>query len=302
MKATGFLIFTHAFLLASGLLAAAESRTWTFIEDGYISSGPGLWSFRKGGRIDGRFIRLDGTNSVIVKLVDGTARTVPYAALSPADQAYLARLKRRPNAATPEIVAEPARLAVPPKNELVIFLIDVVDHGSTPDFPYLPLLRTCELPKTKEARAACQDILLELHQIQKRLEPEIGFEQFSDLLQKETSTIRRIQNTGHGIPPEFSACADRCLAYYQESKAAWQKETESGTDREKRDSRATVQRNWIKAEMEILRCEGICQNDPTVNDEILAKESMLVYTDKKLEGMTTVEIFDRFRNLITQNK
>jgi hypothetical protein len=302
MKATGFLIFTHAFLLASGLLTAAESRTWTFIDDGYISSGPGIWSFRKGGRIDGRFVRLDGTNSVIVKLVDGTARTVPYASLSPADQAYLTRLKRRPNAATPEIAAEPARLATPPKNDLVIFLVDVVDHGSTPDFPYLPLLRTCELPKTKEASAACQDILLELHQIQKRLEPEIGFEQFSQLLQKETSAIRRIQNTGHGIPAEFSGCADRCLSYYQASKAAWQRETESGTDREKRDSRAAVQRNWIKAEMEILRCEGICQNDPTVNDEILAKESMLVYTDKKLEGMTTVEIFDRFRNLITQNK
>jgi len=27
---------------------------------------------------------------------------------------------------------------------------------------------------------------------------------------------------------------------------------------------------------------------------------MLVYTDKKLEGMTTVEIFDRFRNMLTK--
>ena len=299
MKATGILTLAPLFLLAPCLLAASESRTWTFNGDGSISSGPGIWSFRKGGRIDGRFVRLDGTNAVIVKLVDGTARSVPYASLSEADQAYIARLKQhgRPGFATP--LPEP-KLSIPAKNDSTIYLVDILEHGATPGFPYTPLLRACELPPTKEARAACEEVLQELHQIQKALEPEINYDQFCALLVREAAAIKAIQNTGHGIPKDFNARADKCVAHYQDSRAAWQAENEAKGDREKREFHATVQRNWILAEMEILRCEGICENDPTVNDEILAKESMLVYTDKKLEGMTTVEIFDRFRNMLTK--
>ncbi len=302
MKATGLLAFAPLWLLAPCLLAAPDARTWTFTEDGNISSGPGIWSFRKGGRVDGRFVRLDGTNAVIVKLVDGTARSVPFASLSEADQAYVVRLKRSRRGAMADAAPEPTRLAIPPKNDSLIYLVDVLEHGGTPEFPYTPLLRACELPKTPEARAACQEVLLELHQIQKLLDPEITYEQFSALIGRESAAIRKIQNTGHGMPKEFTGCADRCLAYYRESQSAWRNETEAKTDREKRDWHSGVQRNWIKAEMEILRCEGICQNDPSINDEILAKESMLLYTDKRLEGMTAVEIFDRFRNLITKSR
>jgi len=302
MKATGILTLAPLVLLAPALLAASESRTWTFEGNGNISSGPGIWSFRKGGRIDGRFVRLDGTNAVIVKLVDGTARSVPYASLSEADRAYLARLKHSANPGGAGSAAEPSKLTLALKSETTILLVDVLEHGSSPEFPYTPMLRACELPRTKEARAACAEVLLALHQIQKSLEPEIGYEQFGALLARETAAVKKIQNTGHGIPKDFNNCADRCLSFYQESKSAWQAETEAKAEREKREWRAGVQRNWIKAEMEILRCEGICENDPAINDEILAKESMLVYTDRKLEGMTTVEIFDRLRNMITKSK
>ncbi|HVV73980.1 MAG TPA: hypothetical protein VHI52_21175 [Verrucomicrobiae bacterium] len=299
MKATRLLTFAPLFLLAPCLLAASESRTWTFNGDGNISSGPGIWSFRKGGRIDGRFVRLDGTNAVIVKLVDGTARSVPYAALSEADQAYLARLKHvgRPGGSQP--VPEP-KLAIPAKNDTTIYLVDILEKGTAPEFPYTPVLTACDLPRTREARAACEEVLQELHQIQKGVEPEISYDQFCALLSRGSAAIRKIQGTGHGIPKGFNKRADKCLGFYEESKAAWEGENQAKAEREKREFHASVQRNWIKAEMEILRCEGICENDPTVNDEILAKESMLVYTDKKLEGMTTVEIFDRFRNMITR--
>jgi hypothetical protein len=299
MKATGILTFAPLFLVVPCLLAASESRTWTFNGDGNISSGPGIWSFRKGGRIDGRFVRLDGTNAVIVKLVDGTARSVPYASLSEADQAYLARVKHVGRPGVPQPAPEP-KLAIPAKNDTAIYLVDILENGATPDFPYTPVLKTCELPRNREARAACEEVLQELHQVQKGVEPDISYDQFCALLSRETAAVKKIQGTGHGIPKDFNSRADRCLAFYQDSKAAWQAENEAKTERDKRESHATVQRNWIKAEMEILRCEGICENDPTVNDEILAKESMLVYTDKKLEGMTTVEIFDRFRNMITR--
>src|SRR4051812_24463573 len=100
MKATGILIFAAVCQLAPCLFGASESRTWTFEDNGHISSGPGIWSFRKGGRIDGRFVRLDGTNAVIVKLVDGTARSVPYDSLSEADRVYLAKIRRPANGGT----------------------------------------------------------------------------------------------------------------------------------------------------------------------------------------------------------
>jgi len=78
------------------LCGAEETRTWTFSQDGKAESGSGAWSFRKGGRMDGSFVRFLNTNVVILRSVeDGADRMVPVNCLSEADRAYLATATRQ---------------------------------------------------------------------------------------------------------------------------------------------------------------------------------------------------------------
>ena len=82
-------------LLASVLATAAvEQRTWTFIEDGRMSSpSGGGWSFKKGGRLDAAFVRVEGTNVIVVADADGQYRVIPVSSLSEDDCAYLVKAK-----------------------------------------------------------------------------------------------------------------------------------------------------------------------------------------------------------------
>jgi S1-C subfamily serine protease len=73
---------------------AVEHRTWTFINDGrMVSPSGGGWSFKKGGRLDAAFVRVDGTNVIVVADTDGQYRVIPVSSLSEGDCAYLVKAK-----------------------------------------------------------------------------------------------------------------------------------------------------------------------------------------------------------------
>src|SRR5438045_2896349 len=63
-----------------------EIRTWTFVQDGRIDS----ISFKKKGRIDAEYVRLDGTN-IVLKMGDVTG-PVPLAYFCETDRAYVDRI------------------------------------------------------------------------------------------------------------------------------------------------------------------------------------------------------------------
>jgi hypothetical protein len=63
---------------------AADGREWTFTADG----GIGYFSFRKGGRCNADFYSLQGTNTVTLRMSDGTKVDVPFSVLSKEDQDY----------------------------------------------------------------------------------------------------------------------------------------------------------------------------------------------------------------------
>src|SRR3974390_3109361 len=70
---------------------SAQPRPWTFAQDGRLETQAGVWSFKKGGRIDAQFVRLIGTNMVVVKLaVNGSDGRGPITSLSDEDCLYLA--------------------------------------------------------------------------------------------------------------------------------------------------------------------------------------------------------------------
>jgi hypothetical protein len=91
-KAWPFLICLWIALV--GTAAAAELRTWTFNQDGQMKTSlGGVTSFKKKGRIDAAFIRLESTNVVLL----GAHReyfTIPERFLSDPDRDYVARSVR----------------------------------------------------------------------------------------------------------------------------------------------------------------------------------------------------------------
>ena len=78
---------TLALVVLTTMPGIGEIRTWTFVEDGRINS----ISFKKNGRIDAEYVRLDGTNVVLIlKTGDGTG-SVPLAYLCETDRTYVDR-------------------------------------------------------------------------------------------------------------------------------------------------------------------------------------------------------------------
>jgi hypothetical protein len=73
---------------------AAEPRTWTFSQDGQMKTpSGGLVSFKKNGRLDAIFVRLETTN-VVLLVRRGESRSLPAKSLSAPDLEYIARLTK----------------------------------------------------------------------------------------------------------------------------------------------------------------------------------------------------------------
>src|ERR1700694_3072840 len=71
-----------------------HAHTWRFIKDGTIQGVSGsAWSFRKNGRIDANFIRLDDGTNLFVKMMDGQNGSVPIDFLCDEDRTYLEQVK-----------------------------------------------------------------------------------------------------------------------------------------------------------------------------------------------------------------
>jgi hypothetical protein len=76
-----------------------EMRTWTFTQDGEMkTSAGGIVSFRKQGRLDARFVRLESTNAILLA-VPGEYLTIPLVDLFDLDRAYIARTTGNDNSA-----------------------------------------------------------------------------------------------------------------------------------------------------------------------------------------------------------
>lgn len=79
------------FVLCAWEAPAAELRTWTFSQDGQMrTSADGTVSFRKKGRLDAAFIRLETNNLVLLATRAGYV-TIASTNLSELDRSYLAR-------------------------------------------------------------------------------------------------------------------------------------------------------------------------------------------------------------------
>src|SRR5215467_5697770 len=91
---TGPLLICVLVALVMTVAAAAELRTWTFSQDGQMkSSSGGVTSFKKKGRIDAAFVRVE-TNDVVLMAPRGEIITVALTNLSDLDRDFVARAVR----------------------------------------------------------------------------------------------------------------------------------------------------------------------------------------------------------------
>jgi hypothetical protein len=82
------------FVLCGWSASAAELRTWTFSQDGQMrTSAAGTMSFKKKGRLDAAFIRLETDNVVVLATRAGNL-AIAATNLSEADLTYVARANR----------------------------------------------------------------------------------------------------------------------------------------------------------------------------------------------------------------
>jgi hypothetical protein len=83
------------FLFLATVAAYAQPRTWTFAQDGKSDPQLGALSFRKGGRIDAQFVKMSGTNAVVLNMA-GQKYLIALTNFSAGDRAYVAQVKGMP--------------------------------------------------------------------------------------------------------------------------------------------------------------------------------------------------------------
>ena len=76
------------------LQAGGAERTWTFSQNGRAESGAAL-SFRKGGRMDADYIRVEGTNMVVLCMA-GQTYAIALTNFSEADRRFVDEVKGLP--------------------------------------------------------------------------------------------------------------------------------------------------------------------------------------------------------------
>lgn len=90
----GIRLFLAVWIGLLAFSAEAGQRTWYFSQNGR-SESDALFSFRKGGRMDAEFIRLEGTNLVVLGMA-GQTYAIALTNFSEADQRFVNAVKGLP--------------------------------------------------------------------------------------------------------------------------------------------------------------------------------------------------------------
>ena len=278
------------------LVLSASSHTWTFSQDGAIEIQAGTWTFKRGGRMDADFLRMKGTNIVVLRRSDGALCDVPLAVLSEKDQDFVlhppedSRLQGRT-----KVVTEAAKI----ERYWRSHALDVIDDIEEADFPI-----------AAQAQTLCNEIVGHMQQLTNVLGPAVAYDDFSDLLQKQAAAIEKIKETSlQNLPRSFIHHTDEFLRFMMNSRDDWSDEVK-GAGQEYKDYCAFQRkRGWAQARIHFLYCTGIAQKSSGVYAQILEAEAAIVESEQLLartkqngtpypllHAMSLEEITDRLRS------
>jgi hypothetical protein len=274
---------------------AAAAHTWTFNQDGSIETQNGIWTFKKGGRMDAEFEHMKGTNLVVLRRSDGALCDVPLAVLSEKDQDFVlhppedTRLQGQPN---------PANEAAKIERYWRSHALNVVDDIEESDFPV-----------SDKSQAVCNEIVAAMQQITNALQEELTYAAFADLLQKQALAVEKLKEAKGRLPRSFLHHTDEFFRFMMNSRDEWSDELK-GEAKDYKEYRAFLRkRAWAQAKVHFLYCEGIAAKSPRVFGEIVEAEAAIVQSEQQLarqkqstspypllHAMNLVEISDRLRS------
>lgn len=196
-------------------------------------------------------------------------------------------------------------------NDKFIRLVEIegmsYNQGKDIEFPYTVKWTNYELPKSKEDKSACKDILVELKQINKALEMGINYTRFCDLVQQTILAVEKIKDKNEGLPEQFIKRVDTCLSWYNDSKKTWASEIKYPNTIAFYCLRT---QQWAGAGIDMFYCIGVVENNTAINDLILVKKASDIFCNETMykpnlkekphpyvSRMTNMELLVKFRQM-----
>jgi hypothetical protein len=273
---------------------AATAHTWTFNQDGSIETQNGIWTFKKGGRMDAEFVQIKGTNLVVLRRSDGAVCDIPLAVLSEKDQDFVLH---PPEDTRPQEKPNPVNEAAKIERYWRSHALNVVDEIEEADFP-----------RSDKSQAVCNDIVADMQQLTNALQDDLAYAAFADLLQKQALAVEKLKEPRDTLPRSFLHHTDEFFRFMMNSRDEWSDELK-GEAKDYKEYRAFLRkRGWAQAKVHFLYCEGIAAKSPRVLGEIIDGEAAIIQSEQRLarkkqsgspypllHAMSLTEISDRLR-------
>ena len=248
------------------LVVGAGAHTWTFNQDGSIQTQNGIWTFKKGGRIDAEFQHIKGTNLVVLRRSDGTLCDVPLAVLSEKDQDFVLH---PPEDARPKTRVDEAGKIERYWRSHALNVIDDIEESN--------------FPASKESEQACRQIVECMRQLTTHLGPDLSYTAFSELLQKQAVAVEQLRESRRTtIPRPFLRHTDEFFRFMMNSRDEWADELKGETPDYKAYRGFLRNRGWAQAKVHFLYCAGIADKTPGVVAQIIEAEAAIIQSEQQL--------------------
>jgi hypothetical protein len=243
---------------------------------------PRTWTTRGGKQVLAIYVS-QNTDKAIIRTRDGNKLQIKKDLLDKESQSFLKRIY---------IVENPADEIIPPSSDISISFpvsfsntISLVEIGgsfslnrSNIVFPYSARWTNIDLPAGDIEHKACRDITTELKQISKALEIGISYNDFARLVQDVTLEIERIKDSSPPLPSGFIDYVDSCISCYTSARDSWHGKIFDA------DHLKSIREEYritflTLASIQFLYCQAIVQNNPDINNDILLKNALRIYTD-----------------------
>jgi hypothetical protein len=255
--------------------------------------------FTSGNEYKGEVLKYD-KGLFTIRLSDGTERPAPVKNIQTilfdrgvtAANPEIAPEKPKPKLATdtqvPALEAidnDPPRPLAPPKpmteNSICLIRVDSLSYNDeqTSAFPYSCKWLNFQLPLSDKAQKACKDITTELRQLSRAVELGVSYRNFSDLFQGTALKIDRLKIEAPELPACFIKQVDFCIFLYNQSRDVWQRAISADDKEFERTWSLFRIEIWHQADIALLYCIGIADNNENISTDILRKKADLIVFD-----------------------
>jgi hypothetical protein len=146
---------------------------------------------------------------------------------------------------------------------------------------YIDPIDKSDFPKTDAAKQSCKEIVSDLKGVSKALELGLSYDKFSDLLTEQVLSVEKIKDLrGDGVPQEFLHRVDDCVDAFKESKHWWNEKIQDEFPQEQDLDEHFMRDYWSEADLHLIYCTGIAEEDTNVNALAIDQVAMMIKTEQ----------------------